>query len=780
MTLFGFKSCYQFKIDESDNRAQSAFRKDKVTPLLKELNDLGNPELQGEINYLPEPLLTTLGEIAQHAESLRSEASDTYAYLKNNEGEQPQHICDSWVKKRGKLDALLAALSTCRSDAENVYNNQLASWQRLAERQVDGEADYGARIDALAARIETLSAAAKTARSKVRKKPDGVAYLAYTIDLKRMEGRRRKKDHAAVGGLAYLKQAKAVWSARCEAETAAYKELFTEDGEINYGGEPLQKAGHLLAVVNEPVSFDVSALVAPTLLPAPGPKPFVADIHLSTTGDLADSLLVPLVEQWLRARKATPLKGDCFEWVYNAAESTQDLEIKVPPSLQGATEGVLRIRITTERQGNSVFSGLAEKGKADIVLTGRKMSPEDEQIWLPKGKTLPLLDPDGFGRSFRTRLCSDALVFFCGESLNLPYVTSQILHETPKVFSDADAALAEAVEIAGLHPEAIDYNSPLPRKNPAEVTRGHPDKICLGTWHADVAKHHAGSALAVKDSSALGFSTCWNNPKVLETIPPLYRSAEFGCKPTEPTINTGQYAFAYNICFYRSIHPRRYGAVSADFMQYTCDVNNRTVGKLVRNCGFVPLQFDLIKRNQTLTDKDLPLKLLIRRMEQQHMDMGYDEDTSTWVYGVKIPIPLYYETGGVSADKTRDVVVDADSRYYTDSQAVQIIRNMAEHQPVCLVLVGHADPQWRGGLDTGAESWRENLKISQERADGIYHALFSERVGMLPHLTHLQIGSSWARPASDINLGKPKEAQEQALGRCRRVDIFLVFPMSVQ
>lgn len=762
--LLAMKSCSDSQRREQNLEDQKSYRKANVTPILKEVNEKTAPREEQAAIYDGADLLSRLGQQAAAAEALRREAANALDYLRQKQGEQPEAVCNQWRSTRKVLDAKAADLARHQQEAHSLFDEQRNSWLQSAARE-QAVKDPGEELKALAGEMEERVKAIKKRLNSDDLDEDEPAYLGYQKDKKRLE--RRIK---LVGKLAED------WK-RGHADAAARKaEIITPDGQINENGEPIRKAEELLAQIDRGVEGYPPALAEPTLLPAPPPPPFKPDLRIVATGDLAESLLEPLVNQWLGERKATPVEGSSFTWNM-PDEQTREIAVKVPQGLQGAEPGVLKIRICTEPQSATVFSHLFDGGDADLVLTGRKMGKQQEALWLPQGKTLEMLDPQGKGRAYRTRVCSDALIFFRGLGQDLDHVSAKVLTETPKLFSMDDDGRVEAAALFALRPQANDKRAMTGSKTSQAVCAEYPDCIFMGTWHRDGVNHSPGRALSASGGTSLGYSTCWEDAEALKNIPPEYKSVNGACLPTDDTINSGEYAFSYNITFYRST---RGGAAAAalDLMQYASDVGNKEVEELVRIKGFAPLQFQLDKPHGTLTEKDLPLALVIRELDKTGTDFGYDADTTTWVYGVRIPIPLYYEVGSTTSGGAGAVAIDPDSRYYTESQGLRAIGNLVKNRQACLVLVGHADPQWQKKMDVTKLSWSNNLHLSQERAQGVYNSLFKDVFPEAASLKHVTLGVSWARPACDLDLHRPVEEQETALGRCRKADIFLVFPLT--
>lgn len=753
---------------EEAERQMKEFRKKHVTPLLKSVNDATAPRPMADASpFVADAFLARMADYEKRTARVRRSAMETYGYLAGKQGQElPENECKMWEAQLGQLKGTLEELDKQQAEARGVYDAQMKAWQAAAAAEA-AKGDYAAELSKLEADLEDCRKKAESRRSGVAHDDCDVATRAYNMDIKKLKKR-----------LVLVRQKREEWQQATAKARAARAAMVKDNGEINHDSDQLKQADALLAAILVDPDCPLDGLTAPTILPAPPPPPFIPDIRMVATGDLADSLLEPLVTQWLKAREAQPVEGSAFVWNV-VDENTKEIEVKVPDKLQGADAGKLRIRISADQNAAGVFTRLMPGGDADLVLTGRKMNKQQEALWLPQGKSLEMLDPQGKGRAYRTRVCSDALIFFRGNALNIETVSAGVLTSTPRLFDMDDAGRMEAAAIFGQHPGVGDKRVALGGKDLSGINSEHPEHIFMGTWHKDGVNHNPGMALIAQSDSTLGYTTRWDDPAVLKNIPMQYRTTGAGCLPTDDTINSGEYAFSYNITFYRSTTAESKAAAAADLMAYAGDITNHEVGDLVRVQGFAPLQFTLDKPDNTLTDNDLPLALVIRQMENAGLDMGYDETTSTWVYGVRIPIPLYYEVGSVTADGKKAVQIDADSRYYTETQGLQAISRMVQGKKACLVLVGHADPRWSGkNLDTGKESWQKNLALSTERAKGVYKSLFSDLFSGMKNLGSVQLGTSWARPASDLDLTKSVDEQEAELARCRRVDVFLVFPIA--
>lgn len=761
VALCGYVKCQNDKNRiETQNKQQQVFRKTKVNPLITEVNEIGAQEVQTVSPYATEAFLAKMKGYASRVRSEKEKGDPIYTFLEEKSAsEQPEPVCKQWKSREAEIKEVNDELERNHSEAKETFDNQLSRWESTAAEEGNTMAQGSSSVD-IEKRIEDLIAHAERLRSKTNK--GEAAWIGYNTDIRKLKRNLR-----------FLHEENAKNNAQLEELARIRSIIIGEDNKIKHDSKPITEATKLLEEITNIGTYDLSGLAAPTILPEPPPPPFIPDISIVTTGDLASALVEPLVEAWLKERGATPLQGKAFMWD-TVDERTRQIEVAAPDVLHGADPGKLRLRITTEQDGAKVFNHLRSgKEDADLVITGRKMNGLEEREWLPLGKELSEMDNQR-GRTFRTRICSDALIFFCGNNMKINAIRSSVLQNTSKVFSTDDNNRAEVTAIFNITPGSNDILTSTKGKNINKIAAENPDSIILGTWHKDGQNRTNGQAIEINNTPTLSYMAGWDVQDNLKSADVRYISGDSGCAPSESTLNSGQYAFAYNVTAYRSTTLKAQSRLVADFVLWAGDVNNKKAEALVRTQGFVPVQAVEAKPGK-LTGADIPIEPLLDRLEA--MDFGYTRGISTWVYGTRIPIPLYYEVGSTTASNN-GVAVDPDSQYYTEKQALQIIRNLVAQGKACLVLVGHADPQWGKKLNVSKESWNGNMNLSNKRADGVYTSLFQKACPDSATLKHITLGCSWARPASDISLSKDMAQQEHALSRCRRVEVFMVFPLT--
>lgn len=748
--------------EKEEEATQAAFRAKVVNPLIKEVSVQGEPATDEISPFETEELLSRLRHFENSARNKHEEGTVIYTDIESKQGsELPEKELKQWHAGAARVSNINDELAHYAKEAQQTHDSQIQLWEKAAAE--DAEKSKAIAVD------EQLENKVQNAIKKAQKLFSGVqrsetARLGYSSDIKKLKrnlNQLRRQNAEKKAHRAKMDESKAI--------------VIGEDNHVNPQSVPIVEARALLEKIKGLRSFDTNILTVPTLKPAPLPEPFRPDVHIVTTGDLSSTLLEPLVEAWLKDRKATPLNGNSFMWDM-PDEQTRELEARVPASLQGKDAGILRIRISTENNSDFIFKHIRHgKGDANLVLTGRKMNILEEKEWLPLNETLSSLDPQTHGRTYRARLCSDALLFFRGNAINTTSIRQSDLRDAAKVFSCDDKGRAEVASIFGLTPSGRDITDNTKNKSIRTLAEEHSSAIILGNWHNDSMSRTGSQAMSVAHNPTLSYAAGMDAANALKNADKRFISLDDGCAPSEETINSGQYAFSYNITFYRATENQPQAQAAADLMQWAVNVNNKQTETLVRSKGYVPVQAVKVYSNSKITNADLPLDMVLQKLESR--DFGYTRGVSTWVYGSRISIPLYYEVGSDTAN-SNGVAIDPDSQYYTEKQALQIIRELVANGNACLVLVGHADPQWGKKLNVSKESWNGNMSLSNKRAAGVYASLFQKAFPDSATLNHITLGCSWARPASDISLTQEMERQEHALSRCRRVEVFVVFPLT--
>lgn len=681
-----------------------------------------------------------------------------YVELKNKEA-QPQHVIDACVTRIESLKALNAEQKQVQHKAEELYEATLAYWEKLAA-QPDEEAQKIKRMEEIYASLEE-----KLKQAEVGKKNTDSGWEARDLYVQII--RRIKRVRLLIQSELQIRRKG--W----DEQDSYRRQVIGDDKKVNHELPKMQAINALMAEIRE-YEPHKEELQLPILKVAPPPPVFKPDMVLAGTSDLPETLLIPLVELWLHENKAQPLHGTRFVWE-QSKNGHKEIEVNVPAELQGQEAGKLRIRVLSSVDAAAGFTGLGQQGDIDMLLTGCRPTSEMLAAWLPEGRDLQDLDQETHGRAFRARVCYDALVFFRGNGLTVSTVRSSALKEHGKVFSVTNQARMEAVTICGMHPTATDVEETETVRREALCAK-YPDKIVLGVWHQDAVGN-----LTVKQVPAICYAAGWESEEAQKNIPPDYRPDVDGVVPSPDNIASGRYAYSYSIYWYRSTKnvESKIALLTHKLLSFIANVENTHVADKIQAQGYVPVRLGLddMSRTNRLTRNDIPLPALIKKMGRSlATEYGYDADETEWVYGVRVPLPLYYELGKVEASD-ENVVLDPDATYYTNTQAFAKIRDAVGEGKAMIVVLGHADPQWGKKLDVSLHSWLNNLKLSERRADIVSRKKVQPQMRDATHIKHVSLGSSWARPACDISLALGVPDQVAALSRCRRVEIFIVFPV---
>lgn len=745
--------------EEADMIAKT-FKKD-VSKELAEANALmaTRPEIQD--NYKVADLVSALQTHRGRLEDNSQKAAELVEYVEaHNKEAQPQHVIDSCSSRMAQLPGLNAEQKDEQQRAVTLYDSTLADWEKVAG-QPNAELEACKRMEELCSRLEERLSFAENGKKIT--KPDWDSRDVYRQTTKRIKR--------------YLGLLRAELDVRRkqQQEVEMYRnQVIGADAKVDHSKPKVQEIDSIMADIRGYEPHEES-LQLPPLKPAPPPPVFKPDMVLAATGDLPEALLMPLVELWLRENKATPVQGKRFTWELSK-KGNREIEVNAPAVIQGKEAGKLRIRVLPALEKVQAFEALAVSGNVDLLLTGQRPTRDMLARWLPEGKSLQELDAETAGRSFRARVCYDALVFFRGNQYQVNSIRSAALRDAsnPKVFSRSDKARAEAVSICGLQPGVSDVEEPAELSREA-LCEKHADKMILGVWHKDAAGN-----IFVKNIPTICYAAGWESEDAQKNIPQEYRPEKEGVSPTPENIASGRYAYSYSIYFYRSTRDTssRAAALSRSLLTFAANAEDRRVASLINSRGFVPVQLgvDSMSRSNRLTRDDLPLPVLFKKMGDLANEYGYDEQESEWVYGVRVTMPLYYETGSAEASE-KDVMLDPDAAYYTSTQAFARIREAVGNEKATVVVLGHADPQWGKKLDVEPNSWKKNLKLSEARAENVSKKKVMPQMSASDKLKHCAIGSGWARPACDLSLSRSIDEQENELSRCRRVEVFIIFPV---
>lgn len=741
--------------EKKANEAAEKFRKG-VNGSISEAHQEVENRPEDSVDFNIDGLVRELTEIKEQLRKNEEKAKELTDYvLESNREPQPQHVIDACQARLEQLQKINEEQDALKIKAEQLYSAALANWPKLSDI-----------IEAATKRLEHMGELSKTLTNNLKSAQqrrdktasDWEARRIYRLIIRRINRVQKLMDAEMTFAQQWLTTA-----------TAERSRVMNEKKEVDYNKPDMKK---IVSLKDEILQWKQHStnIPLPSLKPAPPPPVFKPDMVLASTGDLPEALLMPLVEQWLLDNKARPLNGNSFVWE-PGKNGSKEIEVVASGALQGDEAGKLRIRVLPAYERGMAFAELSKQSGAHLLLTGQNPSEEMLKGWLPEGKTLQTMEES---RSYRARVCYDALVFFGGEKFDVTTVRSASLREQSKVFSVNDKARADAASICGMTPSDSDITE-TQQKSMSQLRTDYADKMILGVWHKDAAGN-----VSINKMPTICYAAGWESEEAQKNIPDEYRAGKDGVPPTAEHIASGRYAYSYSIYFYRNARntTTRGSELARNLMLYAADAENSRVESLIRTRGFVPVKLglDKLSRSNRLTKDDLPLPVLFRKMDGATEEFGYDANESQWVYGVRIPMPLYYETG--SAEASEDgVSLDPDAAYYTSTQAFARIREAVGNEKAIVVVLGHADPQWNKKLMVDSNSWKQNLKLSERRAGIVGKKKVQPQMEGADNICHLELGSGWARPACDISLARSVAEQQNELARCRRVEVFIIFPV---
>ncbi len=715
----------------------------------REVNDKA---LHSSHVYDPSLLQQELDTLRSNMEKLRQEGDGFDNDLKSVEGAlQPKAVVESSKQKLKRLEAINAELNKTSERAHQQYQQQTAQWEKPLPELIG--------LVPILKTMDTHCQAIEKKRKEVTKELNHNLGEGYEV-----AAATNKSTHTYLNRFlkSWAKEKKSLLDDQTHLQTA--RAALIANDKINPNAPAIQQLNQTLAIIDQlsqpPYNTDLARLPQPD--PNEGkPKPFIADLQIATTGDLANALLGSIVEAWVADthNHGLGLSGE----IKRNLPQEGCIELTIPaPGIAGLQEqDVLRIKIVTV-PGAEAFQTLS--GNAyDLLFTGRVMSQAQEQAWLA---SLPE-QPIRVERGRRVRIASDALIFFRNPDSKLPYaISSNDLSQTAKVFTAAYPGRIEAAEIFQVLPQAGDVTIQ-DQTSLTNLLNEHPGKLLLGVYH--------------KDRNAL--PNCLMGTRIdidTQKIPASYKKnlpQELSYLPTDTTLNSTEYPFAFRINFFRSTS----NELAIKLMNYASDKNSKAQA-IVKAQGFTPVRLDLKLdtqgRRATLDNKDLPIHDLIRELSQPAIrktnDFGYDT-TDQWVYGVKLPYPIHYQTG--SSENLSDMNVDPESVYSLEETINSIIK-VAKTGPLAIVMVGHADCTYQGKIMFTKESFEFNKKLSANRAQSAYSTFFQSTFtpDKYPDIINLSLHCSWTRPCREINVSRSAAEQQQNLAWCRRVEVFLIFP----
>lgn len=748
--------------EEAYNKAAEAFNRMVVSEVNKVSNAVSG-KVENNYKYDADGLLRQLESCLRTLERKAAEAKALEEKIESlNDNAQPEDVVDECKADRERIKTLNEECEHLQKEAENLYKATLKEWEEKANT-ADTSLEEAEKI---LAEIPKYKAEAEERRKLGKPSWKGRRTYTRLIDktfklkvprLKSQLDKRKAEDETKNQVITNEKVG--------EGDAAKY--------EVDHKKEKVVKIDATMDQIKKCKGSNAEVALPRVKIVVEKPRVFEPDLVLTATGDLPETLLRPLVVRWLAENRAQPAQGNQFIWANR--KGNFELEANVPAKLQGAEPGKLRIRIVPVQNASAAFEAVGAHGSVNLMLTG--ITPDREMLacWLPEGTSQEQL-----GRAFKARVCYDALVFFKGKGLDMATpLRSAEMKKKPTVYSVNDAARCEAAQVFGLVPKAHDVQE-TKSLSMGDLCAEHENKMIFGVWHKDAA-----GALSYSKAPTISYAAGWESEAAFKHVPAEYMPYTEGVTPTPENIATGRYAFSYSIYGYRSTRDTdsRSSALAADLLAFIANAENSDVAQIISDAGFVPVELGMenMKRDNELTRDDLPIPVLLKAMGKDAEKFGYDvdeamEDKNYSVYGVRVPFAIYFKTGSAQGGEGQ-VTLDADAAYYTSTDAFARIQELVKNERAVVVVVGHADIQHKGTLRVDAASWKSNLDLSQRRAVFLGTDLKKKFPGS-KLLSHVAIGTGWARPACDISLNKDTAAQENELSRCRRAEVFIVFPVT--
>lgn len=744
--------------DDGEKEANEAARRYSrmVNAEMNEARTIAEKQVDARYEYKADELLNRLKRHLRNMESAAGESRELAEEMEaKNDIQQPQHVIDVCKNHRERIQKLNKEWKKIQGQAEADYRSTRTEWEAEAAKP-DSESDELNKAKEICAKFPEYLEEAEKRRKGCENGWEARGIYNRLIKRLKLKGPQIRSQ--------LDKRIQESEQAKCSREQVTGAGNVVDDTK-----DKMKEINEVMAKIRA-CSGGSEEVALPALKPEPKPLPppeFKPDLVLTATGDMPDTLLRPLVERWLADNQATPVKGTRFIW--EVRKGNKELEVNAPAAIQGAEAGKLRVRIVPVQNTMAAFEAVGTHGNVHLMLTGAAPNREMLACWLPEGT-----DSAHIGREFKARVCYDALVFFKGSGLEMKMpLRSAIMKKQAAVYSVNDAARMEAAQVYGFAPQAQDVEEPR-NLSAEELCAAHADKMIFGVWHKDAA-----GAMSYSKMPTICYAAGWESEEAFKNVPQEYLPRTEGVEPTPANIAAGRYAYSYSIYAYRSLRDTgsRASALAAQLLAYMADAENARVAQTIKDAGFVPVELSVehLTRTNELTRDDLPLPVLLKAMGADAEKFGYDADDAEWVYGIRVPFAMYFETGSAKGGEGQ-VTLDADATYYTSTQAFARIQELVKDGRAAIVVLGHADIQHAGALKVDVASWRSNLSLSQKRASYVGKD-FKKKFPANEQLRHVAIGTGWARPACDISLAKPAKEQQNELARCRRAEVFIIFPV---
>lgn len=288
------------------------------------------------------------------------------------------------------------------------------------------------------------------------------------------------------------------------------------------------------------------------------------------------------------------------------------------------------------------------------------------------------------------KLCADALVFIPAEGQTRDFELDRVLEEQKCVLpaETPDGIAADLFSLRDSKAETI-------TEEEEEERLKHPlKKLIIGAYHHLI------------------------NYRTEEQMAHICYPGNRAYAPNVTNIATGQYWYVYDINFHKN------SAISGwEQEKLCCFFLGDDAKEVIRDCHYVPMGTKEIPEIVSLTSKELPVDVVMRRIHAlkftERMRYGSTVSQETVLRGCQLPYPIFFPTG-----KANDATIDSfRTKNVIDGEMSKHIAALAKNYTWLVVVIsGHADIRPFGNGMT-------NEQLSQERADNFLNNIVRPAAG---------------------------------------------------
>ncbi len=524
------------------------------------------------------------------------------------------------------------------------------------------------------------------------------------------------------------------------------------------------------------------------LLPAGDtPRPLQvenADFRFAVTADIDESLLRPLLKDWLKG-KGSPFDGSKVTF-YEPKDSPEWLIVQQVPGASSKRKDLFRdefwIHIKT----------LAATEKAEDILG----SSAPQQDLLITGDTIPsaLMESRRYDINAMNRLCSDAVIFVDNSKggkesmvLDIPQVLGKAegKKKLTRIFFPEGSAQRRISDIFSLAPASGDKVLGSSEKAAIkEAIKTTKDGALIVPWH------RCDPGLRVYALALPDIETTGKSKKIIAERGEYGRPANAACPPCSDSIRSQEYSLSYHINIFRL----QDSEFAKNFRAYCSGADGQAC---VQRRNYVTLRASNSTEFRVLTADDLPVKPVIQRLKSAGNSLGYG-DTDSKLFGLKLSNVAFFETDQTDPTEASVKVDASDEKSLADTMEY-LLKKGTISTNFAVVVIGHADA--RGSADHNMNlSARRGMSAAQKM---LYNVPGGEKLrGGTPGkdailyynkeegLSLVTLGCSIWRPLTDNKTretalalaakgGKDSQARAKAndlLRPDRRVEFFIIIP----